>query len=67
MDACFNVYCTNATYKHIHHSEYTIMYIILMVSKHFCQQNQILKNELFSQHANLSRCHDTNVIRDSTI
>jgi hypothetical protein len=26
--SCFNVFCTNEIYKHIHHGEYTNMYIM---------------------------------------
>ncbi len=27
MDACINIFHTNAIYKHVHHDEYTNMYI----------------------------------------
>jgi hypothetical protein len=57
MDAYFNVLCTNAIYKHIHHGEYTNMYIMLK----WCQYIFVGKGEkktffkFFSQHVNLSQ------------
>jgi len=42
MDTCFNVFCINAIYKHIHYGEYTNMYIMF---KHFCQKNQKKKKK----------------------
>jgi hypothetical protein len=52
MDACINVYCTNAIYKHIHHGEYIHMYIILF--KSFLLTIFFLKLKIVSRCVNLS-------------
>ncbi len=60
MDACFNVFCTNAIYKHINHGEYTNMYIVLkwcqkgFVEKIFNQKKKKKKLKFFSRYVNLS-------------
>jgi len=65
INACFNVSCTNAIYKHRHHDEYANMCIMFkMVSKKFVG-NFFLRNK--KQIFFLTTCCDKNVICDYTI
>jgi hypothetical protein len=56
MDACLNVSCTNAIYKHIYHGEYTNMYVMFKCCQNiFVDKIRKKHFNFFSQHVNLSR------------
>ncbi len=66
MYTCFNVFCTNAIYIHIHYGEYTNMYIMFK----WCQNifvKKIEKKEKNKPSIFFMACYDKNVIFDSTI
>jgi hypothetical protein len=68
LDACLNVCCANAIYKHIYHVEYTNMYKMLK----WCQNIFVNKFNFFfffffTACKFVTACRDKNIIRDSTI
>ncbi len=66
MDVCINLSCTNVIYKHIHHGEYTNMYIMLKC----CQNIFFDKNGkedmmtwcIIPHHINLGPCISMSIL-----
>jgi hypothetical protein len=70
MDACLNVFCTNAIYKHIYHGEYKTCTSCLNDIKTFCQQNWKRNNNNNNSYTTckfVTTCCDENVICDYMI